>query len=134
MTRSFRVFMALGAVTVLGAAFAQAQDEVAVRANIPFRFNVGKTILPPGEYVFRFDDAEMPGVLRVRSEDGHEGVFALTENGTAPKGQSEPTLVFDKDGSQYVLSEVVDPGADRALQLLRTRPPAKGEEEKKATE
>jgi hypothetical protein len=134
MTRSFRVFMALGAVTVLGAAFAQAQDEVAVRANIPFRFHVGKAILPPGEYVLRFDDVEMGGVLRVRSEDGHEGVFALTQNATVPKGAGEPTLVFDKYGSQYVLKEVVDPDADRALQLLATHPPVRGEEEKTPTD
>jgi len=134
MTRSFPVIMALGAVTVLGAAFAQAQDAEALKANIPFTFKVGKALLPPGDYELRFDDAAMPGVLRVRSQDGHEGAFALTEKADAPKGGGEPKLVFDKDGGQYVLTEVVDPDAERALQLLGTHPSANRERDERPTD
>jgi hypothetical protein len=120
MPRSF-MLVALSFV-LAGAVRAQAQDADAMRVNVPFAFKVGHSLLPAGEYEVRFDDIEAPGVLKVRSEDGHQGAFVLVENTDPPKGSEQPRLLFDKEDGTYVLTEVVGTEVGRAVQLLGTHP------------
>jgi hypothetical protein len=105
--RTCSASMALGLFMLLGAASADA-DLLALRADIPFSFQVGEATLPPGEYTFRLDGAELPNVLRVR---GPKSVLILTWKAESPESTGDqPKLVFEKDGDRYVLSEVLDPG------------------------
>jgi hypothetical protein len=118
MTRSFP-FLALGAFILLGTGLAQAQDLVSAQVKVPFTFHAGSAIRPAGEYDVRFDNALMPGVLRIRSVSGHAAAFVIGLATDVPKSSNDdPRLVFDKDGDTYVLTEVVDPGADRALLVV----------------
>jgi hypothetical protein len=112
---------------LLVAVRAQSQDADAMRVNVPFAFKVGHSILPAGEYDVRFDDIEAPGVLRVRSADGHQGAFVLIENTDAPKGSDQPRLLFDKEDGTYVLTEIVGTEVGRAVQLVGTHPAPGGE-------
>lgn len=115
MTRSLP-FLALGAFILFGADFVRAQDVVSEKVKVPFAFRAGRAILPAGEYDVRFDYFTMPGVLRVRSANGRETSLMLVQASDLPRGSNDtPHLVFDKDGDSYVLTEVVDPGSDRAL-------------------
>jgi len=125
MSRSF-MLVAVSFVLV-GAGRTQAQDADAVRANVPFSFKVGRALLPAGEYEVRFDDLEAPGVLRVRSEDGHQGAFVLVEKTDPPKGSDQPRLLFDQEEGTYVLTEVVGTEVGRAVQVLGTHPAPGGE-------
>ena len=130
MFRTYSALMALGGLTLLGgAASANAADLLAVRARIPFTFKAGGATLPPGEYVFRFDGVEQPGVLRVRSHDGRGAAFVLTQKAEVPEGSGDqPRLLFEKDESQYVLSQVLDPGIRYGIEVVNTRP--RGEPER----
>jgi hypothetical protein len=120
MPRSFR-FIALFGFVLLGAPVVQAQSSV--RSSIPFAFKAGRALLPAGEYLLRYDNTEMSGVLRLRSEDGHEAAYVLVLNADVPKGVGEARLIFDKQGGEtYVLTEVVGLAADHALQVVGTRP------------
>ena len=68
--RRYSIFTALCGFMILGVTFAHGQslqDAKALTAHIPFTFQVGEAVLPPGEYDLRLDHVEMPGVLRVRS-------------------------------------------------------------------
>jgi hypothetical protein len=112
-----------------GAASANAADLLAVRAHIPFTFRAGGATLPPGDYTFRFDGVEQPGVLRVRSQDGRKGALVLSQKAELPGGSGDqPRLRFEKDESQYVLSEVLDPGIRYGIEVVKTRP--RGEPER----
>jgi hypothetical protein len=127
MSRSFR-FLAVFGFVLLGAPVVPAQSFLAVRSNIPFAFKAGRALLPTGEYLVQHDDAEMYGVLRVRSEDGQQSAFVLVSNAGLPKGADEPRLLFDKQGGEtYVLTEVVGLTGDHALQVVGTRPAPEGE-------
>ena len=127
--RSLRGPMTLSGVILLGAVSMHAQDLETVRANVPFPFKIGHAILPAGVYELRYDDGTMPGVLRVRRQDGRAGAFALTEKADIPKTSDDrPKLVFTNDGGRYVLAEVVDPGYGLGLQVVRSpRPNAEPE-------
>src|SRR5262249_34075730 len=128
MTRSLS-FTVPGALILLGVGIATAQDAlVSARVTVPFSFRVGGASLPAGAYDVRFDNAEVPNVLRVRSANGHEAALVLVQNADVPEGGSQdPRLVFNKDGDGYVLTEVVDPGSRRALVVLGTRPSPESE-------
>jgi hypothetical protein len=133
MVRPCSTLMALGAgIFLLGVASPSAADVEALKAHVPFTFMVGGATLPPGQYVFRFDYSELPGVLRVRTPDGREGAFVLAQNADVPEGSGEePRLVFEKDGDRYVLSKVLDPDFRFGLRVLNPRP--QGEPERPET-
>jgi len=111
--------MTLGGLICAGAVTARAQDLEALRANVPFAFTIGHTVLPAGDYMLRLDDGQMPGVLRVSRVDGSAGAFVLTDRTSVPSGSgNQPKLVFSNDGERYVLSEVLDPGEGIGVQLV----------------
>jgi hypothetical protein len=121
MVRPFSASMAFGLLALLGPAPGGAADLMAVRAQVPFSFKVGERTLPSGEYSFRFDGAEQPGVLRVRGEHGGGGVLIQALRTEIPEGSGDkPKLVFEKEGEEYVLSQVLDPG-HVGVQLLDGR-------------
>jgi hypothetical protein len=121
MLRPHSTVMALGLILLLGTASAQA-DLISVRANVPFSFKVGETTLPSGDYAFRLDAAELPNVLSVRSQSGHGGALIMTLKVDTPEDQGDrPKLVFNKDGGEYVLAQVLDPG-HYGLKVLSARP------------
>ena len=119
MTRSFRVSITLGGLSLLlGASSARAEDIEVLKARVPFAFVVGGATLPAGEYELSFDDAKMPGALRLRSRSGH-GIFVLTSKADLPRGsEDEPRLVFEKKEDRYVLTEVLDPGNGFGIEVL----------------
>ena len=126
MTRSFRVSITLGGLSLLlGASSARAEDIEVLKARVPFAFVVGGATLPAGEYELSFDDAKMPGALRLRSQSGH-GIFVLTSKSDLPRGsEDEPRLVFEKKEDRYVLTEVLDPGNGFGIEVLGPKPAAK---------
>lgn len=124
MTGRYSALIPLGGFILLGAVSANAAD---LEAKIPFTFQFGGAILPAGQYDFRFDFSELPGVLRVERRDGRGGAFVLTQKADIPQGWGDqPKLIFEKNGDQYVLSEVFDPGFSVGVRLLNPRP--RGEE------
>jgi hypothetical protein len=131
MIRRYSAVMALGGLILLGggAASASAADLLAVRARVPFTFKAGGATLPPGEYFFRFDGVEQPGILRVHSRDGRGGAFVLMQKAEVSEGSGDqPQLRFEKDENDYVLSQVLDPGINYGIEVVNTRP--RGEPER----
>jgi hypothetical protein len=129
MMRRLPLQTTLGGLIFLGAAAARTQDLEAVRANVPFAFKIGHTVLPAGDYVLRLDDGMTPGVLRVRSEDGRAGAFVLTEKTDVSKTAGDhPKLVFSNDGSEYVLAEVVDPVIGLGVEVVGSPKPSENPE------
>jgi hypothetical protein len=116
MTRWLPPATALAGLVLLGAGSAHAQSETSVVANIPFDFEVGPAQMPAGWYEIRYDSADVPSVLIIRNRDGHHQALALTEP-VDTKPTTSARLVFDKEGSNYVLHEVFGPDARVGLEL-----------------
>ena len=123
MNRWLPVAMALGGLVLMGTGRAYAQSAESVQAKIPFDFTVGQATLPAGEYRLSYDPAEAQGVLTVRSADGHHEVFVLTEPVDAKHGMPNANkLVFEREGTRYVLSEVFTDDSSVGLEVLGTHP------------
>jgi len=87
----------------------------ALRADIPFTFEMRGQSLPAGDYrvEFSFDAAYITVKTR---ENGTQSVIGLTF-ALAPSRRSdiEPKLVFNKYGDRYFLSQVWHPNVVREL-------------------
>lgn len=102
---------------LLAAPVVQAQSDSLV-ANIPFEFNVGKAVLPSGEYRVK---PMNPSTLMIQSKDGRKAAIAMTIGVDSPKGLSAGKLVFNRYGAQYFLSKVWRPGISVGRELLKSR-------------
>ena len=117
MKRLFSI-IATGSLLTLMAVAAQAQlPGTAIRASIPFDFNVRGRTLPAGHYEIRRINDE-PGGLIIRNVD-HKRDEALfeTEPVNVAKSPRKDELVFNRYGESYFLSEVVTGGEQTAQEL-----------------
>lgn len=92
-----------------------ARDGGRLKAQVPFDFYVGDTLVSAGEYtvqeVTRAGDA-----LSIRKADGSEGAIVLT-NELSEDGRERDSvrLVFRRYGDRFFLAQVRTPGNDRSL-------------------
>jgi hypothetical protein len=118
----FSVALTCGLVTVIAALSAYAQmPGTALRASIPFDFNVRGKVLPAGEYEIRRITDE-PGVLIISSlTDNHERAMFDTQPVETRQLSSQSQFVFHRYGESYFLSEIFAGGGQTGRELLRSR-------------
>jgi len=107
----------VGLLTVGFAASVQAQS-IGLRANIPFEFRVGNTVLPPGTYeVWRSSDA-----LSISDKQGHTAYVMTNGIQKKNKNSTESLLVFNVyGGDKYFLGEVRWSGYPQARLLPKSK-------------
>ena len=91
-------------------------------ANIPFDFSVSGEKLPAGKYLInraQLSDGDM--VVQIRSTDGHANLTRLTIPVTAHRTVKNGTLVFNRYGNEYFLSEVWPKGGSVGRALPKSR-------------
>ena len=95
----------------------QVRTDYQVRADIPFGFMAGGAAFPAGVYtVARLrNDA---GALVLSSSDGRKNVAFLTTGTYSPNPREKASLVFNRYGDQYFLSEVWTGGDQTGRQLV----------------
>ncbi len=103
MKRNFAI--ALIALSTLAAGGNAVAQQPAVRAAVPFEFNVGGKLLPADTYTI----TSTSGVLVVRSIDGH--FTAITTASRDDRSVAGGKLIFNKYGQRYFLHEVLCPAA-----------------------
>jgi len=113
-----QVYRALAVMSlfVLAVPIVQAQTDTLV-ASIPFQFNVGKAVLPPGEYRVK---AVNSSTLMIQSKDHSQGAMAMTIGVSSSKGVDQAKLVFNRYGTQYFLSKVWSIGNPVGRELLKS--------------
>jgi hypothetical protein len=92
----------LASVMVAAVSSAAAQSES--KANIPFAFQVGSTLMPAGTYIV---DSSSPRALWLRGQDGRGATVAMASASTNATTAAKK-LVFNRYGSRYFLSETLD--------------------------
>jgi hypothetical protein len=104
-------FVALGSVSQGAELF------TGLRADIPFEFTAGGQILPAGIYTVRRGD-NGGNALMLSSADGRGGVYFLTNATSSNMVREKASLVFNRYGDQYFLSEVWRVGDITGRQLI----------------
>ncbi len=112
----------LSLVPVLAVTAAFAQNVTLMEANIPFDFTVGQKTLPAGRYTV--DRGLVPTAVVIRSEDSKKAVIVIVQAAYSNAWHDTGSLVFDRYGSSYFLSQIWTPGRDG-----RSLPPGKRERE-----
>jgi hypothetical protein len=96
-----------------------AQAEERMLVNIPFEFIAGNVTLPAGEYRVQSLD-RTSAVLLINCSDPHASVVLATNAAQAKEIQSTASLVFNKYGHRYFLSQVWTEGSIRGKQFLKS--------------
>ncbi len=108
MTRkSVAVLWGVLLTLVVVAAPAVAQTAASVRSVIPFEFSVGKTLVPAGEYVIRFD-RQFEALSFTAVDNGARISMPARCMNSGPDDVSEARVVFNRYGDSYFLSQVWD--------------------------
>jgi hypothetical protein len=99
--------VAIAVLTFLMATCAFAQVSTQIKANIPFDFAAGRTILPAGDYTLNSHAVGSPGAYLLQGAGGRPGVFLLTftvrwNDSEEPRAE----LVFHRYGDRYFLAQV----------------------------
>jgi hypothetical protein len=132
--RGFAKFGLLAVMMIVAAGVsAKAQTlEYRLTANIPFDFSVADKKLPAGKYwINRAQQSQGDTVLQVRSANGSSaGVVRLTIPVNTLHPMTSASLIFNRYGNEYFLSEVWPKGGSVGRGLPKTR--AERELERKA--
>ncbi len=110
--RVFAMFVCLVALTASGAF---AQSGTVLKANIPFAFHVGNTILPAGHYEVR--SAMGPALMTIECMDCKGAALVPVREVTSDTKLGAGSLVFHLRGNSYFLSKVWESG-DSQVRML----------------
>jgi hypothetical protein len=108
-------------------------DNVVIKAHVPFAFEVDGQSMPAGNYVVSPVGVDEWSVMEIQNADGHgpAGVFLTVPRGVQPRG-GHAKMVFDRVDGQMFLRSIRLPGqtgealpVDRAeLRAARAESPA----------
>ena len=91
---------------------------VDLRANVPFDFRMGETLMPAGEYVIHHS----AGVLTVRAQSGSpRAIFQLTLPASRQDGSTKGALVFNRYGDSYFLAKIWAPASRDGMALSTSK-------------
>jgi hypothetical protein len=98
-----------------------AYGESAVKANVPFPFNVGTSQLPAGSYRITVEDGS--GLVMLRNSTTFATVLSLGQQ-ERPGGKSRK-LVFRRLGNRYFLTQIWGEQGSTGLRLRAPKPETK---------
>ena len=114
----------LAVMTIIAASVSANAQSLNYRltANIPFDFSVAGHKLPAGKYwINRAQQGDGDTVIQIRSTDGHSSITRLTIPVSGSKPSKTSSLVFNRYGNEYFLSEIWPMGAVTGRELPKTR-------------
>ena len=112
-----RFFATLGLLALLTAASAFGQP----RADIPFEFHVGTTVMPAGQYYVNLSADNTPDLLGLACYGCKGDVLVIGYKVGSDDALNQARLVFNKYGNTYFLSTVwPSEGAGMVLPISKT--------------
>ena len=99
-----RSFATLGLLALLAAASAFGQPRL--KADIPFEFRVGTTVMPAGQYYVNPDFGAFGKLLSLDCHECRAKAVVVTHSVSGNEASTEGRLVFNKYGDTYFLSAV----------------------------
>ena len=102
--KSLRTLITICLLLTAATLFAQTENRLLVKSNIPFAFNVENKSLPAGEYLIYTVTPERS--MRIVSADGKHAAVINTLPNRAGGPSEKSSLMFHRYGSEYFLAQV----------------------------
>jgi hypothetical protein len=99
---------------------AAAQTFNQIRFDVPFEFSDGTSVFPAGKYTIRPISANTNAGISITSEDGKAFGLHMCYSAEVTSPKNETTLVFNRYGDRYFLSQVWTAGETSGLQLPKS--------------
>jgi hypothetical protein len=115
-TRTLAVFVVAAFLAVTAG---YAQSTTTLVGKIPFEFRVGNSVLPAGDY--EVIPSSTPRALLIRCFDAKAAVIALPNAAERLHAPKDSTLVFNRYGDTYFLSQVWHGGNNRGYALPKSK-------------
>ncbi len=109
-----RLLAVVALFAVLGCSGLHAQT--IMTANIPFDFQVGKTVLPAGEYRINCSS----NLLIFQGNDRHSSALVLASPADRRKPTDNGVLLFHRYGNSYFLSSVWGANSADGVTIMKT--------------
>lgn len=92
-----------------------------IKADIPFDFVVGSKTLAAGEYSVGQLPSHSTDAVLVRSSNGDHNAFRIANEISANAPKQKTSLIFQRYGNTYYLSQVWIAGSAEGRELLKSK-------------
>jgi hypothetical protein len=113
-----RLHVAAGLLAAVVCLSARAQTTI-MRADIPFDFQLGQTLMPAGKYVVQFSASPRTVILQEQKKGGHSAIV-LTTPAVLPSAPKEGLLEFNRYGDEYFFSKIWTPFSPEGGEIVKT--------------
>ena len=96
------------------AGYSQFSRQIVLKGDVPFEFNVGKKVLPAGEYVV---ERVAPHILVLRDGNNHVLTSFVATPVVSATIRSTPGLRFESVGNRHVLTQIWPSGVTTGYEL-----------------
>lgn len=115
MRVTWLVTSAMLAALVVAPGYAQTAPEL--RVTVPFEFTIDNTAMPAGQYAITDGGVSGVSVLTMRSSDSQHTVLFSGSPARRSEVPDKSTLVFNRYGSKYFLTDISWAGSTSGLEL-----------------
>jgi hypothetical protein len=118
MKKQASTILAMASLVLLLGASATSAGSIELRADIPFDFMVGNKMLPAGTYTV---SRPADNTLQIRNQKVNHGIASVLAKimGSA-KTQGLTTLIFNRYGDRYFLSQVWTKGSANGYSVQKS--------------
>jgi hypothetical protein len=102
--KSLRTLITICLLLTAATLFAQTENRLLAKSNIPFAFNVENQFLPAGQYLIYTVTPERS--MRIVSADGKHAAVINTLPNRAGTPSEKSSLMFHRYGGEYFLTQV----------------------------
>jgi len=115
------MFLAFIFALIIYPSRAHAQVIGTLDVNIPFEFQAGEAVLPPGNYTIRMVNNSDLAFMQITSKDhpSTSALFRVHEKDLA-SAPTESEVLFNKYGDHYFLAQVFDEGDPSGSEVVES--------------
>jgi len=115
------MFIAFVFALIIYPSRAHAQVIGTLDVNIPFEFQAGQAVLPPGNYTVRMVDNSELAIMQITSKDhpSTSAIFRVHEKDLT-SAPTENEVIFNKYGDHYFLAQVFDEGDPSGSEVVES--------------
>jgi hypothetical protein len=115
------LFVAFVFALIIYPSRAHAQVIGTLEVNIPFEFQAGNAVLPPGNYTIHMVDNTELAIMQITSKDNSSSAIFRVREKDLTSAPTQDEVVFNKYGDHYFLAQVFDGGDPSGSEVVESK-------------